>query len=114
MQPAQFPANGLGTRAVRARHIRSIFGQILRQQLIDRLIMHGQMRALGASVSDVHQQVPRELTLNVQIPLLNVWGRVVDRGRFVAIALNIDQRLVSPEGRGDSARERIEQSGSSA
>src|SRR5579864_9227294 len=69
------------------------------------------MRTLRSGISHVQQQLPRELALYIQVPLLGIWGRIVGRGRLVAVSLHIDEPLVSAERRRDSrARKRIEQS----
>src|SRR5690242_9186820 len=76
--------------------------------------MHGQVSALGPGIGYVKKQVSRELTLNVEVPLLHVRRRVVRQGRFVAVPLHINQGLVPSERRNDSAqtcREGIEQRG---
>src|SRR5579859_6757023 len=64
--------------------------------------MHWQMRALRPSVGYVEKQVAGELTLDVEVPLLHVGCGVIRQGRFVAIPLHIDQRLIPPEGWNDS------------
>src|SRR5262249_24540298 len=57
----------------------------------------------------VKEEIPRELALDVEVPLLYV-GRFIAAGsRSVAIPLHVDQSLVPAERRSDSGGERIEQ-----
>ena len=77
---AQFPATGWEPGSSGLPRPQQFSGQNLRRQLVEVLGMHGQMRALGSSIGHVHDAVPGELMLNVQVPLLHVWGRVVVSG----------------------------------
>src|SRR2546430_16549572 len=47
-------------------------GKKLRRQLVEILIMHGQMCALGPGVGYVKQRIARKLALDVEVPLLHV------------------------------------------
>src|SRR5580765_8305049 len=71
--------------------------------------MHGQASALGPGVGYVKEQIPRELALDVEVPLLYVRRFIAAGSCSEAVPLHVDQSLVSPERRSDSAWEGIGQ-----
>src|SRR5208282_1395967 len=60
------------------------------------------MRAFGTCISEINQEVARELPLDVEIPLLNVRRREVGQSCTVTVSLHVDQALVPAKGRSNS------------
>ena len=77
-------------------------------KLVDLLVRAREMAAFGAGVRDVEGNAARELTLDIEVPLLGISGGIVRKGRRKALTEKKPLKIRIVAGwLNNAARERI-------